>query len=121
MTDTTEKAGTGQGLTQLSASTSGDTGAGTNASTQTPAGSAAAATGADAQSTAAAQPAATTDSESLALLRKIDANVGVLTTRMENVEKVAARSGAVAGAVAGGLTGGIVGAGIAFARAKLGW
>lgn len=59
--------------------------------------------------------------ESLVLLRKIDANIGMLTVRLENVEKVAIRNGAVAGAVAGSLTGGIVATGIAFARAKLGF
>lgn len=66
------------------------------------------------------QSEASTDSPELALLREIKSDIGALSTKIDDAQKIAARNGAIAGGVAGGIAGGIVATGVSFIRAKLG-
>jgi len=55
--------------------------------------------------------------EALRLLRRID----VIHEKLDGMPVTAAKYGAMGGAISGGVTGGVVAAGIAFAKAKLGF
>ena len=58
--------------------------------------------------------------QELDLLKQIDSKLDRIESRVDNIQEVATKQGAIAGAVAGGITGGLVTAGIALIKARLG-
>lgn len=70
---------------------------------------------------AAASTQTTADSEQIALLRKIDSDIGALSAKVDESQKLAVRNGAIAGGVSGAVSGGIVALGLQFVRHKLGF
>lgn len=58
--------------------------------------------------------------QELDLLKQIDSKLDRIENRVDNIQEVATKQGAIAGAVAGGITGGLVTAGIALIKARLG-
>lgn len=58
--------------------------------------------------------------QELELLKQIDSKLDRIESRVDNIQEVATKQGAIAGAVAGGITGGLVTAGIALIKARLG-
>ena len=63
----------------------------------------------------------TAGSEQLALLHKIDSDIGALSTKIDDAQKLSVRNGAIAGGVSGAVSGGIVALGLQFVRHKLGF
>lgn len=70
---------------------------------------------------AAPQPVLTDDSVAVTLLREIKTDIGALSTKIDDVQSQATRSGAIAGSAAGAVSGGIVALGMQFIRHKLGF
>jgi hypothetical protein len=70
---------------------------------------------------AAPQPALTDDSVAVTLLREIKTDISALSTKIDDVQSQATRSGAIAGSAAGAVSGGIVALGMQFIRHKLGF
>ena len=59
--------------------------------------------------------------QELALLKQIDSKLDRIETRVDNLQEVATKNGAIAGAVAGSITGGLVATGIALIKARMGF
>ena len=58
--------------------------------------------------------------QELDLLKQIDTKLDRIETRVDNLQEVATKQGAIAGAVAGGIAGGLVATGITLIKARLG-
>ncbi len=55
------------------------------------------------------------------LLKQIDTKLDRIEQRVDNLQEVATKQGAIAGAVAGSITGGLVATGITLIKARLGF
>ncbi|MFH2504024.1 hypothetical protein ABK730_19080 [Klebsiella indica] len=62
-----------------------------------------------------------TGAQQLEKLEEINARLKNIETSFDDLQKVAARNGAVAGAVSGGLCGGLIATGIALIKVRMGF